>query len=108
MNTSNVATTLAGADYYPLETSQITLNGGTWVVMDDATTFTSRIIIKNSVTLILTDGKTLTAQKGISVTAHDNAALTILAQSGGTGALTVTGIDHQGDACIGGDEKHLA
>lgn len=104
MNTSNVAATLAGTDYYPLEPSQTTLDGGTWVVVDDATTFTDRITVKNSVTLILTDGKTLTAQKGISVTANDNAALTILAQSGGTGALTVTGVnDHTGDACIGGD-----
>jgi hypothetical protein len=104
MNTSNVAATLAGTDYYPLEPSQTTLDGGTWVVMDDATTFTDRITVKNSVTLILTDGKTLTAQKGISVTANDNAVLTILAQSGGTGALTVTGVnDHTGDACIGGD-----
>ena len=104
MNTSNVTATLAGTDYYPLEPSQTTLDGGTWVVMDDATTFTDRITVKNSVTLILTDGKTLTAQKGISVTAKDNAALTILAQSGGTGALTVTGVnDHSSDACIGGD-----
>lgn len=104
MNTSNVAATLAGTDYYPLEPSQTTLDGGTWVVVDDATTFTDRITVKNSVTLILTDGKTLTAQKGISVTANDNAALTILAQSDGTGALTVTGVnDHTGDACIGGD-----
>lgn len=104
MNTSNVAATLAGTDYYPLEPSQTTLDGGTWVVVDDATTFTDRITVKNSVTLILTDGKTLTAQKGISVTANDNAVLTILAQSGGTGALTVTGVnDHTGDACIGGD-----
>lgn len=103
MNTSNVAATLAGTDYYPLEPSQTTLDGGTWVVMDDATTFTDRITVKNSVTLILTDGKTLTAQKGISVTAKDNAALTILAQSGGTGALTVTGVNQSSDACIGGD-----
>lgn len=104
MNTSNVAATLAGTDYYPLEPSQTTLDGGTWVVVDDATTFTDRITVKNSVTLILTDGKTLTAQKGISVTAKDNAALTILAQSGGTGALTVTGVnDQSSDACIGGD-----
>ena len=103
MNTSNVAATLAGTDYYPLEPSQTTLDGGTWVVMDDATTFTDRITVKNSVTLILTDGKTLTAQKGISVTANDNAVLTILAQSGGTGALTVTGVNQSSDACIGGD-----
>ena len=103
MNTSNVAATLAGTDYYPLEPSQTTLDGGTWVVVDDATTFTDRITVKNSVTLILTDGKTLTAQKGISVTANDNAVLTILAQSGGTGALTVTGVNQSSDACIGGD-----
>ena len=103
MNTSNVAATLAGTDYYPLEPSQTTLDGGTWVVVDDATTFTDRITVKNSVTLILADGKTLTAQKGISVTAKDNAVLTILAQSGGTGALTVTGVNYDSDACIGGD-----
>lgn len=103
VNASNVSTTLNGSDYYPLEPSYTTINGGTWVVMDDATTFANRIIIQNNVTLILTDGKTLTAQKGISVTAHDNAVLTILAQSGGTGTLSVTGVNNNDDASIGGD-----
>ncbi|UKK66837.1 beta strand repeat-containing protein [Prevotella communis] len=92
--------------YIALEAGHTTLDGNvcpTWVVDADLTQ-SSRITVKNSVTLILTDGKTLTAQKGISVTANDNAALTILAQSGGTGALTVTGVNnHTGDACIGGD-----
>jgi len=91
--------------YIALEAGHTTLDGNvcpTWVVDADLTQ-SSRITVKNDVTLILTDGKTLTAQKGISVTANDNAALTILAQSGGTGALTVTGVNHSGDACIGGD-----
>ena len=92
--------------YIPLEQSHTTLDGsicGTWVVDADLTQ-SSRITVKNNVTLILTDGKTLTAQKGISVTARDNAVLTVLAQSGGTGALTVTGVNHQDDANIGGDD----
>ena len=91
--------------YIPLEQNHTTLDGsicGTWVVDADLTQ-SSRIMVKNNVTLILTDGKTLTAQKGISVTARDNAVLTVLAQSGGTGALTVTGVNHQADASIGGD-----
>ena len=92
--------------YIPLEQNHTTLDGsicGTWVVDADLTQ-SSRITVKNNVTLILTDGKTLMAQKGISVTARDNAVLTVLAQSGGTGALTVTGVNHQADASIGGDD----
>ena len=92
--------------YIPLEQNHTTLDGsicGTWVVDADLTQ-SSRITVKNNVTLILTDGKTLTAQKGISVTARDNAVLTVLAQSGGTGALTVTGVNDQDDASIGGDD----
>ncbi len=91
--------------YIPLEQNHTTLDGsicGTWVVDADLTQ-SSRIMVKNNVTLILTDGKTLTAQKGISVTARDYAVLTILAQSGGTGALTVTGVNDQNAASIGGD-----
>ena len=91
--------------YIPLEQNHTTLDGsicGTWVVDADLTQ-SSRITVKNNVTLILTDGKTLMAQKGISVTARDNAVLTVLAQSGGTGALTVTGVNDQDDASIGGD-----
>ena len=92
--------------YIPLEQNHTTLDGsicGTWVVDADLTQ-SSRITVKDNVTLILTDGKTLTAQKGISVTARDNAVLTVLAQSGGTGALTVTGVNDQDDASIGGDD----
>ncbi len=91
--------------YIPLEQNHTTLDGsicGTWVVDADLTQ-SSRITVKNNVTLILTDGKTLMAQKGISVTARDNAVLTVLAQSGGSGALTVTGVNDQDDASIGGD-----
>ena len=105
---TNGQTVSGFTQYIPLEAGHTTLDGNicpTWVVDADLTQ-SSRITIKNNVTLILTDGKTLTAQKGISVTADDKAALTVLAQSGGTGALTVTGVkDAQNDACIGGEHS---
>ena len=107
LNTNNTLETISGADYYPLEPSCTTLNSGTWVLMDSVTTFTERIITVNNVTLILSDGKKLVAQKGISVTEYDRSQLSIMAQSGGTGALTVTGINTYGDACIGGTRADL-
>ena len=61
----------------------------TWYVVSETTTISERITVNGEVNLILTDGATLTASKGINV--PSTATLNIYAQSGGTGALTATG-----------------
>ena len=57
----------------------------TWYVVSRNVTIETRITVTGNVNLILADGCTLTAQKGISVTSGNS--LTIYGQSGGDGAL---------------------
>ena len=93
----------ASSGSYTKFTSQTTLNGG-WYVLDSNVTLDSRIYITGTVHLILTDGHTLTAKKGICLI--DNNELDIYGQGGGTGTLNATG----GDNCagIGGDNHQHA
>lgn len=72
-----------------------------WYVVTESTTLESRVTVSGDVNLILCDGTTLTANKGINV-AGDN-SLTIWAQSLGDskGALVASGNNPQ-DAGIGG------
>ena len=72
--------------------------GGWYVVPDGGTTIGSRVTVTGDVHLILADGATLNANKGINV--GDGTSLTIYAQSEGTGALNATG--DIGGAGIGG------
>uniref|UniRef100_UPI002639176C Ig-like domain-containing protein n=1 Tax=uncultured Subdoligranulum sp. TaxID=512298 RepID=UPI002639176C len=72
--------------------------GGWYVVPDGGTTIGSRVTVTGDVHLILADGATLNANKGINV--GDGTSLTIYAQSEGTGALNATGAI--GCAGIGG------
>ena len=71
-------------------------------VVNQSLTIDGRIIVSGDVSLILEDGKTLTAPKGICV--NDGASLTIFAQSGGDGALVIDNVD-QFNAGIGGDDR---
>ncbi|MBQ6065886.1 MAG: InlB B-repeat-containing protein, partial [Clostridia bacterium] len=73
---------------------------GGWYVLDGNVTFEDRITVSGSVRLILTDGMTLTAEKGIRV--PEGAKLSIYGQSDDSGTLIVTG--SSGSAGIGGDE----
>lgn len=72
-----------------VEASDTAWNDGWYVVSSDVE-ITTRITVSGEVNLILADGCTLTAQKGISVTSGNS--LTIYGQSGGSGAL-VAGTD---------------
>lgn len=71
-----------------------------WYVVNSTVTISEPITVSGEVNLILADGCTLNAEKGIVVTTDNS--LTIYAQSGGTGTLNATGGDGAG---IGGDGK---
>ncbi len=88
------------ASYLPLssELAEVTWTDG-WYVVDEDVTFAGRITVSGTVHLILCDGYTLTASKGISVT--ENNTLNIYGQSLQTGALT-TGTPNEYYAGIGG------
>jgi hypothetical protein len=77
-----------------------TATNTTWYVVNSNVTVESRITVTNDVCLILVDGYTLTASKGINVTGTNK--FTIYGQSGGTGKLIATGADRQ--AGIGGND----
>ena len=78
--TINASTTTMGAD-----------GTETWYVVRSNVTVGSRIEVRGTVHLILRDGKTLTASKGIMVNTGNS--LTIYGQSGGTGVLNATAYD---------------
>lgn len=80
------------------------MSGGSWYVVSEDVTVADRISVSGDVNLVLCDGATLTAEKGISVT--DGHSLTIYSQSGNTGTLVATIPDNQTDqfcAAIGGE-----
>ena len=96
----------AGSDQTPaenasvIEADTVTLTEGWWVVDGDVTA-SNRLVASGAVNLILCDGTTLTASKGIQV--GRDSSLTIWAQSHGAGCgkLTANGGDYQ--AGIGSD-----
>ena len=73
--------------------------GGGWYVVNSNVTISERVTVTGKVHLILADGYTLNATKGITVTGSNS--LTIYGQSGGTGKLTAKGDQLQ--AGIGGN-----
>ena len=82
----------------------ITENTTSWTdgnryVLDSNATISERISVTGSVTLVLRDGCTLTASKGICV--NEGNSLTITAEGSGTGELIANGA--QGCAGIGGN-----
>ncbi|MBR3562140.1 MAG: InlB B-repeat-containing protein [Oscillospiraceae bacterium] len=72
-----------------------------WYVVDKDVTIDERITVTGDVRLLLCDGATLTASKGITVTGANN-SLTIYGQSGDAGALIANGAGNQ--AGIGGTQ----
>ena len=74
-------------DYTPLENCYTELPEGTYFVGKN-TTVSSRIELGGTVNLILGDGATLTAEKGIHVAEYNT--LNIFVQRAGTGALTAS------------------
>ncbi len=82
------------------------LNTG-WYVLNSTFTYGERIVISGDVKLILKDGCTLTAQKGIRI--NTDATLTIYAQSEGDGmGKLVAQIAEHDKAAIGGNKNYEA
>lgn len=79
------------------------LSGGWYAVTSDLT-IGGRITCTGKVNLILCDGKTLTASKGIGVTGSGT-SLTVYSQIGGTGSLVVNAAD-EGFAAIGSGKNY--
>ena len=84
-------------DTVVLTSSTYPWTDGKAYILNSDVTIGSWVDVTGNVILILTDGNTLTASKGIFV--YDGAALTIDAQGEGTGVLIATG---SGQAGIGG------
>ncbi|MBQ9493211.1 MAG: InlB B-repeat-containing protein, partial [Oscillibacter sp.] len=74
-------------EYTPVTSGLTAWNAG-WYVVNSNVTISERVNVTGTVNLILCDGATLNAGKGITVQNSDQ--LTIYAQSGGTGALSAT------------------
>ncbi len=88
-------------------TTAVTWTEG-WYVVSGTVTISEPITVNGAVHLILADGCTLTASKGIVVTTDNS--LTIYAQSDGTGTLNATGTtdsDNNASAGIGGSTETL-
>ncbi len=73
-----------------VESGTTTWNAG-WYVVNSDVTIADRIAVNGDVHLILADGYTLTAEKGISAYSK---SLTIYGQKNGTGSLVATGADY--------------
>lgn len=74
---------------------------GWYVLLENNVEIAGRITVSGDVNLIICDGKTLEAIKGISV--REGSSLTIYGQTGGTGKLEINGVDY-GNAGIGSDK----
>ena len=89
------------ADLIPLNGDMNSWLSG-WYLVTGEVTLTQRVQVKGDVHLILADGCSLTAQRGINLL--EGNSLTIYGQQEGTGALTATGAMH-GESGIGGQYK---
>ena len=90
--------TIKSANAETLTASTNTLLGGWYAVTEDVVN-NNRLTCSGNVNLILCDGATLTAHKGITVSSGNS--LTIWQQNNGTGALTIDNCTGQ-NAGIGG------
>lgn len=77
-----------------------------WYVVNNTVTIDTRITVTGDVHLILADGTTLTASRGIYVGSGNS--LTIYGQSGGSGELTAQAYQLSGYAGIGGNKDNEA
>lgn len=76
---------------------------GTWLIVDRNVTVSGRISVSKRVNLILADGCTLSAPKGISV--REGCSLTIYGQWRGTGCLKAGEAADKNYAGIGGEDS---
>ena len=104
--TTNEFETLTAPAYTVVTASTTTMgaaNTETWYVVNENVTVSERIEVLGTVNLILCDGKTLTASKGLNV--PNGKTIKIYGQSGGTGKVVAT-INNKydyGKAGIGGN-----
>ncbi len=94
---TNTDTVAENAIVTPI-TNQTSLTAG-WYIVDSSVTIADRIEVSGDVHIILKDGATLTAPKGIGVNGFSN--LTIYGQSAHSGAIAIATPD-TGNAGIGG------
>ena len=101
-NGTEVVTSDQSCTDYSLVHSYTTYwKAGWYVVMENNVEIAERITVSGDVNLIIYDGATLEAIKGISV--REGSSLTIYGQTGGTGKLEINGVDY-GNAGIGSDK----
>ena len=98
-NSGSLVTATTTDDNGSIVTASTTSMNGSWYVVTEDVTVGSRITVTGDVSLVLCDGATLTANRGIEVRSGNS--LTIYSQSGNTGALTAYSADQYGSA-IGG------
>ena len=77
-------------DYTVVASDSTTWSSG-WYVVNTDTTISSRVTVSGTVNLILCDGATLTASKGITLTGDNS--LTIYGQTKDSGTLTINGVE---------------
>ena len=101
-NGTEVVTSDQSCTVYSLVHSYTTYwKAGWYVVKENNVEIAERITVSGDVNLIIYDGATLEAIKGISV--REGSSLTIYGQTGGTGKLEINGVDY-GNAGIGSDK----
>ena len=83
------------SEYELITDNTTTFEDGRWYVVNSDVTIDERITVNGTAYLILADGATLTANKGITV--EDDNALHIYGQSAQTGVLNATGTDYETD-----------
>lgn len=94
---SVVKTTKEVTDYTVVTSGTTTMNEG-WYVVNSDVTVSDQIIVEGNTNLILMDGCTLTASKGISYVSNGK-SFNIYGQENGTGALVATA-NHAGRSGI--------
>lgn len=87
---------------YTVVTDQTEWNDGGWYVVNSDVTIADRITVSGTVNLILCDGKTLTASKGITVNSENTLNIYAQSEDEGSGALTATGAEFEGDNAYAG------
>ena len=75
-------------------TTMGTANNESWYIVNENVSISDRITVNGTVHLILADGTTLTASKGITVNSGNT--LNIYGQTSGTGTLNATGVQVNG------------
>ena len=85
----------------PLDNTTAAWTAGTFAVPAGGLTYSNAVTVSGDVTLVLTDGETLTLNKGISLA--EGATLTIQ----GNGTMNVNGTDGNSSSTVGGNHGTL-